>query len=231
MTQVELSGPIAPPASGKKPSQLVILCHGYGANGQDLIGLAEPWRDFLPDAAFVAPDAPEGVPGFAGGFQWWGIGSFSEKEREKGVASAAPSLDAFIDTWLTDTELDESQLALVGFSQGTMMALHVGLQRAKPVACIVGFSGTVAAPNLLAESIKSRPPTLLIHGDSDEMIPPTALDEAANFLRDQKIEVKTHMSQGVGHGIGPDGVRLGAKFLVNAFALQASGHGKNTATS
>lgn len=216
MTQIELSGPVVPPASGGKPSQLVILCHGYGANGQDLIGLAGPWREFLPDAAFVAPDAPEGVPGFPGGYQWWGIGSFSEEEREQGVTSAAPGLDAFIDKWLTDTGLNESQLALVGFSQGTMMALHVGLQRANSLACIVGFSGAVAAPNLLAGSIKSRPPTLLVHGDSDEMIPPTALDEAANFLRDQRIEVKTHMSQGVGHGIGPDGVRLGAEFLVQA---------------
>jgi phospholipase/carboxylesterase len=214
-----LYGPALPRMGNLPPEKLVIFCHGYGANGQDLIGLALNWQQDLPTVSFFSPDAPQKSPGMPGGFQWWDLGGFSPAEQEAGVNQAAPILNMFIDQTLDKAGLTEADLALVGFSQGTMLSLFVGLQRARPLAAIIGYSGAVAAPDLLASSIQSRPPVLLVHGDMDHMIPPTAMTASERFLKQNDVDVRTHISKGMGHGIAPDGIDLGRDFLLEAFGL------------
>jgi phospholipase/carboxylesterase len=219
---IELDGPRIAPRSGTA-KQLVVFLHGYGADGNDLIELGRLWQPALPDAAFVSPDAPEACAEAPIGRQWFGLTRRDPNERWTGVQRAAPLLNSFIDAELARTGLAPSALALVGFSQGTMMALHVGLRRATPPAAIVGYSGLLAAPNetdvaAMAHEITSRPPVLLIHGDSDPLIPLQAMPMSATALRALGLSVETHMSAGVGHGIGEDGLRLGVEFLLKAFA-------------
>jgi phospholipase/carboxylesterase len=218
----ELDGPRIAASSGTT-KQLVVFLHGYGADGSDLIELGRLWQPLLPDTAFVSPDAPEPCAEAPIGRQWFGLTRRDPNERWLGVQRAAPVLDRFIDAELARVGVAQSALALVGFSQGTMMALHVGLRRATPPAAIVGYSGLLAAPNqtdvaAMAHEIISRPPVLLIHGDSDPLIPPQALPMSATALRALGLNVETHMSSGVGHGIGEDGLRLGVAFLEKAFA-------------
>ena len=219
MSLSTIDGPRLEPASGGPAKQLVVLCHGYGANGQDLIGLGEHWRALLPDAAFVSPDAPEEVPGMPGGRQWFPIvraGALDMELIVAGVRSAAPILNAFIDEELARHELTASDLALVGFSQGTMMALHVGLRRTAAPAAILGYSGLVADAN--PEEIVSMPPIQLIHGDQDPIIPVDAMRQTASLLSQAGLSVRWHVSQGVPHGIGPDGLEIGGAFLASSFA-------------
>jgi phospholipase/carboxylesterase len=192
---------------------LVILLHGYGSNGEDLIGLALDWRAALPSTTFVAPNAPEDCPGAPDGYQWWPVTSFDPAARLAGVSRAAPVLDAFIDAELARHGLTEAQTALVGFSQGTMMALHVGPRRTRPLAGIVGYSGMLADEAGLAEPGGTRPPILLIHGDGDPMIPVAALRQAETALARNGFEVETHVSPGLGHGIDLTGLALGRRFL------------------
>ena len=148
MDSANLQGPMALPASGGAPRSMVILLHGYGSNGDDLIGLVPYWRSALPDTVFLSPNAPEPCPGAPGGRQWWALTNFSPDARAAGVRQAAPILNGFIDSQLAAYGLSEDRLALVGFSQGTMMALHVGLRR--PIAGIVGYSGMLADAEGLA---------------------------------------------------------------------------------
>lgn len=213
----KLSGPALPPFAGGRPRKIVVLCHGFGASGQDLNGLALGWRMGFPHTAFYSPDGPDRVPGMEDGFQigyqWWPIRNFSAAESEAGLTYAAPILNHFLDRLLEKAGLTEADMALLGFSQGTMLALHVGLTRERAVAGIIGYSGAIAAPKLLEPLICSRPPVQLVHGDLDTMIPPMAMDSAANFLRRNHVPVETHLSAHVGHGIGPDGVDLGEAFL------------------
>jgi phospholipase/carboxylesterase len=219
---IELDGPRIAAQSGTA-KQLVVFLHGYGADGNDLIELGRIWQTVLPDAAFVSPDAPEPCAEAPIGRQWFGLTRRDPDERWLGVQRAAPVLNSFIDAELARVGVAPSALALVGFSQGTMMALHVGLRRATAPAAIVGYSGLLAAPNqtdvaAMAHEITSRPPVLLIHGDSDPLIPPQAMPMSATALRALGLTVETHVSAGVGHGIGEDGLRLGAAFLLKAFA-------------
>ena len=201
--------------SGRTRS-LVVLLHGYGADGADLLGLADPLGPHLPDTAFVAPDAPEPCRGNPFGFQWFPIprldGSSAE-EAEAGRARSAAAIDAFLDARLAEEGLAPEALALIGFSQGTMMALQVAPRRAAPVAGIVGFSGRLIAPERLAAEAAVTPPVLLVHGDADEMVPFAAMGEAADALAAAGFEVYTHASRGVGHGIAPDGLSLALQFL------------------
>jgi phospholipase/carboxylesterase len=214
----QLDGPRMPPASGGKAKQLVILCHGYGSDGNDLIGLAPHWQRLLPDAAFVSPNAPERCEMSPMGYQWFGIGSFNEAERLAGARRAAPVLDAFIDAELARHGLADENLALVGFSQGTLMSLHVGLRRERPPAAIVGYSGALAGADQLADEIVSRPPVLLVHGDRDEMIPVAALHKATGLLGAAGVPVQWHVSPGLGHSIDPMGLKLGGEFIQAGFA-------------
>ena len=220
----KLDGPRIMPASGGAPKQLVILLHGYGADGNDLISLGQHWRGLLRDAAFVAPHAPEPCGGnLLYGRQWFELTFRDMSERWRGVRHAAPALNAFLDEELGRFGLPDEALALVGFSQGTMMALHVGLRRPRPLAGIVGFSGLVAGPEHLAADIASRPPVLLVHGDRDDVIPVEALAEARTVLGAVGVPVEWHISAGLPHGIDGDGLDLAGNFLRGVFDR----HGKS----
>ncbi|RVT91154.1 alpha/beta hydrolase [Sphingomonas crocodyli] len=207
-----IDGPRLAPLSGSAPNALVILIHGYGSNGDDLISLAAMIQPVLPDAAFVAPNAPSMIPRMAAAHQWWPIETFSMAERAAGAAAAAPGLDAFITQELEAAGLASDRLLLVGFSQGTMMALHVGLRRPDPVAGIVGISGMLVAPDRLEADIRSRPPVLLIHGTDDGVVPFRSMDLAATALTANGVAVDTHVSPGVGHSVGQDGLAAAAAF-------------------
>jgi phospholipase/carboxylesterase len=207
----QLDGPRLEPR-GRAASALVVLLHGYGANGDDLIALADSWRDRLPDAAFVAPNAPQMIPGMYGGLQWFGLTMRDPGEYWRGVVAAQPALDRFLDAELARYRLPPGRLMLVGFSQGTMMALHVGLRRAAPPAGIVAYSGLLAGPEHLAKT-KVRPPILLIHGEADDLIPAEALHIAREQLAQAGMAVEWHVRPGLGHGIDPAGQAMAAHFI------------------
>jgi len=215
-----LDGPRLAPASGGPAKQLVIFLHGYGADGNDLIGLGSEWATFLPDAAFVSPDAPESIPGYFGGRQWFALTTRSEHEWEEGVRRAEPALAAFIENEAKTAGLPLSKVALVGFSQGTMMALQAGLRLAEPVAAIVGFSGHLAGAARLAEEIKAKPPVLLLHGSADEVIPVAAIHHARETLAALEVPVQWQVRPGLGHGIDGQGLYAAGLFLRAAFGLE-----------
>jgi phospholipase/carboxylesterase len=206
-----LTGPRLPAARGAA-THLVVLCHGYGADGNDLIGLAPHWQRLMPTVAFVAPNAPE--PCAAGpGYQWFPISRLDPAAMRQGVEQAAATLDAFLDAELARANLPEERLALVGFSQGTMMSLHVGLKR-KPAA-IVGYSGPLAdAPQAV---YPDAPPVLLVHGDADPMISPDYLFASATALGRAGVAVQWHLSPDTPHAIDAGGLALGGAFLSLAF--------------
>jgi phospholipase/carboxylesterase len=208
-----LSGPSRPPASGGKPRRLVILLHGLGADGNDLIGLAPYWARLLPDAEFLSPNAPFPCDMAPYGYQWFSSQDRTPEAVLGGVRAAAPILDAFIDEALEQRGLGSGELALVGFSQGTMMSLFVGLRRAEPVAGIVGFSGRLLAPELLASELRSRPPILLVHGTEDPLVPYSSLAAAEATLKAAGVPVETVTLVGIGHSIDDQGLRRGGQFL------------------
>jgi phospholipase/carboxylesterase len=214
-----LDGPrIEPPGAA---TALVVLLHGYGANGDDLIGLAEGWRDRLPEAAFVAPNAPQEIPGMPGALQWFPLTLRDASERWRGVVAARPGLDRSLDAELARYRLPADRLVLAGFSQGTMLALHVGLRRTSAPAAIVGYSGLLAGPEHLAE-ITARPPVLLIHGAEDDLIPADALHLAREQLAAAGVAVEWHVREGLGHGIDPPGQWLAGHFMAQALSRPAS---------
>lgn len=196
----------------------MVLIHGYGSNGDDLISLAAMIQPFLPDLAFVAPDAPGLITQMANARQWWPIASFSAVERATGAAAAAPELDTFLDAELASAGLTDDRLLLVGFSQGTMMALQVGLRRERTLAGIIGISGMLVAPERLAKDIKSRPPVLLIHGTDDEVVPFRSLDQAAKGLMAEGVVVETYIAPGVGHTVDQGGLAAAAAFARRALS-------------
>lgn len=218
-----LSGPSLEPKSGKA-KRLVVFLHGYGADGNDLIDIGRAWQPLLPDTAFVSPHAPEPCGQAPVGRQWFGLTFRDPDERWRGVNKAGPALQTFLDSELQRRQLPPSALALVGFSQGTMMSLHAGLRRPVPPAAIVGYSGMFIMPNdgppeSVKDEIVSRPPVLLIHGDRDELIPVQALFHASSSLSALDVPVEWHISQGVGHGIDQEGLRHGGEFLARRFGL------------
>jgi phospholipase/carboxylesterase len=218
----KLDGPRLEPKSGTA-KQLVVFLHGYGADGNDLIEIGRAWQGLLPDAAFVSPHAPRPCGQAPMGREWFPLTFRQPNERWDGVQAAAPALDAFLDAELKRRNLPPEALALVGFSQGTMMALHVGLRRAVAPAAIVGYSGILIMPNdamsdEFAAQIKSRPPVLLIHGDADQMIPVQAVTHSAQGLAALEVPVEWHISPDIGHGIDQEGLRHGGEFLAKQFA-------------
>ena len=218
----ELDGPRLEPRSGAA-KKLVVFLHGYGADGKDLIEIGRAWQQYLPDAAFVSPHAPEPCAGAPMGRQWFPLTFRDPDERWKGVNAAAPALNRFLDAELARRKLPASALALVGFSQGTMMALQVGLRRATAPAAIVGYSGLFVLPNnaepdAVAAEIKSRPPVLLVHGDQDDLIPVEALFHATQALAALEVPTEFHISAGIGHGIDQEGLRHGGEFLARRLA-------------
>jgi phospholipase/carboxylesterase len=208
-----LDGPRIEPRG--TPAALVVLLHGYGANGDDLIALAEGWRGRLPQAAFVAPNAPEAIPGMPGALQWFPLTLRDPSERWRGVVAARPGLDGFLDAELARYGLAGGRLVLVGFSQGTMLALHVGLRRRAAPAAIVGYSGPLAGPEHLGE-IAVRPPVLLIHGAEDDLFRVVALNSARELGPRAGVCVVGHVRAGGGHGIDPAGQELGGHFMAQA---------------
>jgi phospholipase/carboxylesterase len=218
----ELDGPRLEPRSGPARA-LVVFLHGYGADGNDLIEIGRAWQELLPQAAFVSPHAPEPCGQAPVGRQWFPLTFRDPNERWLGANKAAPVLEAFLEAELKRRNLASSTLALVGFSQGSMMALHVGLRRATAPFAIVGYSGLLVVPpdskaEKLAAEIKSRPPVLLIHGDQDDLIPAQALSHATSGLASLGVAVEWHLSQGIGHGIDQEGLRHGGEFLARRFA-------------
>jgi phospholipase/carboxylesterase len=218
----ELDGPRLEPRAGVKPRQLVVFLHGYGADGNDLIEIGRAWQPLLPDAAFVSPHAPRPCGQAPTGREWFPLTFRDPNERWLGVNAAGPGLAAFLDGELARRGLPPSALALVGFSQGTMMALHVGLRRAVAPAAIIGYSGMLVTPTggdieAMASEITARPPVLLVHGDRDDLIPPQALFLAAQALGALEIPTEWHLSQGIGHGIDGEGLRHGGEFLARRF--------------
>lgn len=218
----DLDGPrLAPRAAPAR--QLVVFLHGYGADGNDLIEIGRAWQELLPNAAFVSPHAPEPCGQAPMGRQWFPLTFRDPHERWSGVNAAAPCLERFLEAELARHRLPGSALALVGFSQGTMMSLHVGLRRAVAPAAIVGYSGMLVLPHggtgeTIASEIRARPPILLVHGDQDDLIPAQALFHAAQTLGALDVPVEWHVSAGVGHGIDGEGLRHGGEFLARRFA-------------
>jgi phospholipase/carboxylesterase len=198
----------------------VILLHGLGADGNDLIGLAPYWAPLLPDAEFLSPNAPFPCDMAPYGYQWLSARDPSPEARLSGARAAATILDAFIDDELKKRGLAEAQLALVGFSQGTMMSLFVGPRRERQLAGIVGYSGRLIAPALLKSEIRSRPPVLLVHGTDDAMVSYDSMAEAEVALSDAGVEVETLSCPGVGHGIDEEGLRRGGQFLQRVLSGQ-----------
>jgi phospholipase/carboxylesterase len=211
-----VNGSSLQPLSGGRPKQIVLLLHGYGSNGADLISLAPHWQQALPDALFLAPNAPQ-RGGIGAGYQWWPLAALTPVALAAGANSAAPAVDAFIDRKLTQYGLENANLALVGFSQGTMMALHVGLRREAKVAGILGYSGMLTGAADLGHQTITKPPVLLIHGSADPVVPVSALHAAEHALRRVGIEVSTHISPGLGHSVDPVGLRMGADFIARVF--------------
>ncbi|MEZ5844530.1 MAG: dienelactone hydrolase family protein [Hyphomicrobiaceae bacterium] len=212
-----LDGPMRLAQSGRTTS-VVVLLHGYGADGHDLIGLADAWRAALPDTLFLAPDAPERISGYLGGRQWFPLDRRDAGELRGGVLAARPLVDRYLDGVLDETGVEPDRLALFGFSQGAMMALHVGLRRAAAPAAILAYSGRLAAPELLTAEIACRPPVLLVHGMEDGIISVDALAEARESLRRAGVPVTGHTIADLGHGIDETGLDLGARMLEQALA-------------
>ncbi len=214
MTDIpKLSGPEHPPASGGTPKQLVILLHGVGADGEDLIGLAPELADSLPDAHFISPNSPFPCDMAPYGYQWFSLLDRSLEKMLAGVQTAAPILNHFIDTQLDRLSLDDSKLAIVGFSQGTMTGLFTCLRRPAACAAIVGFSGALIGENIIREEITAKPPVCLIHGDADPVVPFAAMAHAESVLAECGVKVEAHPRPGLGHGIDPEGLDIARIFL------------------
>ena len=208
--------------SGEVGSVLVFL-HGYGANGDDLMGLANALAPYLPDTVFLAPDAPEKCVGNPQGLQWfpvpWIDGS-SEEDAVEGMKRAAAGLDAFLDKVMADEGVSEDQIILFGFSQGTMMALQVAPRRNNPVAAVVGFSGSLMLPDDLRNDVVSRPPVMLLHGDKDEVVPPEALNKAEFALDTLGFEVYAFVMENAAHGIASDGLSVAVGFMREKLGIE-----------
>jgi phospholipase/carboxylesterase len=210
---LELSGPSQKPADGQPPRALVVLLHGLGADGNDLIGLAPYWAPHLPHVEFVSPNAPFPCDMAPYGRQWFSLQDRSPDAVLAGVRMAWGILDGFLDAELARTGLAADRLALVGFSQGTMMSLFTGPRRAERIAGIVGYSGRLVGAEALAAELKSRPPVTLVHGDADEILPVSSLPEAVKGLEAAGIEVASTVRPRLGHSIDETGLRIGLEFL------------------
>lgn len=212
-----LSGPAAPPLSGKPARHMVILLHGLGVDGNDLFGLVPSLAPHVPDAAFAAPHAPFPCDMAPYGRQWFSLQDLSPDLLLAQLNAIAPLVDAFIDEHLAAHGLSDADLALVGFSQGTMTALHVGLRRPRPCAGLIGFSGALIDDDHLAAEIRCRPRTLLIHGEDDTVVNPSRLVRAEAVLTALGVPVQAHLRPGLEHAIDEEGLKLAADFLRQAF--------------
>ena len=228
-----LFGPSFVPPDGRVVEQLVVLLHGYGADGEDLIALAPMLAQGLPDAAFHAPHAPDSCEMAPFGRQWFSLSDYDPEMLRRdprrmgplyeamldGARQAAPALDDYVDSLLDHYGLNPSRLALVGFSQGTMMALHAGLRREQAIAGVLGYSGGLLGADHLSAEIVSCPPVMLIHGEDDPIVPFPAMAAAEKALSSAGVDVVTHACPGLGHGIDEDGAQFGLRFLENRLGI------------
>ncbi len=212
-----LDGPRWGPASKATAKQLVVLCHGVGADGHDLIDLAPTWAHALPDALFVSVDAP--FPHDSGfGRQWWSVADRTPSVMEAGVRRAAGYLDAYVDAELGRLGLPADAFALMGFSQGAMTVLFTGLRRVTAPRAILAFSGALIAPERLAEEIANRAPVLLVHGEADDVVPAQRSRDAEQVLRSAGVPLEAVYVPRLGHGIDDTGLAMGALALQKGFA-------------
>ena len=201
------------PLSKSRPRQAIILCHGYGGDGKDISALAISWQRFLPDTIFLCPNAPEFCTVNPKGYQWFDL--TSEKEEvilEKSLA-AEEKLSTFIDQVCDTHQLEMINLAMVGFSQGSMMSIQVGIKKTKQINCLIGYSGKVINQKHLSNNINSRPKIFLMHGENDTIVSPTYLLEAKEYLKKQGINAKIKMFKNCEHRIPVEGASLGLEFL------------------
>lgn len=210
-----LSGPAVPPRKGQT-RQPVVLLHGWGANGNDLIGLAGPLQTTLPQARISSPDAPDRCDQNPAGRQWYSLMERRPERARQGIDRASDMINAWVDSELDRLGLDDRALAFLGFSQGCMMALHVALRRRQPAAAVAGFSGMLIEEESLGREIVSRPPVFLCHGDADEVVPFAMLHSAVDTLGGHDVPVQWHVCRGIGHGIDPESLGFAAVFLKNA---------------
>lgn len=210
MNQNLLDGPRRAPANSQPADSLVIFLHGYGSNGDDLIGLSSYWEKLLPGTAFVSPNAPDSVPGMSGAYQWFALSTMDPSIVAKSARIAAPVLNAFITAEMARHNVGPERTVLVGFSQGTMMALEVGLAWPQAFAGIIGFSGALVG----FEVAISKPPVLLIHGDQDDRVPYAASVGSVSTLKAAGLNASLHTSPRLAHSIAMDGLQAAAGFLV-----------------
>ena len=213
MTKYVLDTTTIPPISGNKPRQAIILCHGYGGDGKDISVLAINWQRFLPDAIFLCPNAPEVCSINPQGYQWFDLSSENEEIILEKSLKAEKTLSTFIDQIFDNLHLEPINIALVGFSQGCMMILQVGLKKIQQINCLIGYSGKVINQKHLSNNINSKPKIFLMHGENDEIVSPTHLLEAREYLKKYNINVKTKLFKNCEHRIPVEGSSLGLDFL------------------
>jgi phospholipase/carboxylesterase len=199
--------------SNKKPKQAVILCHGYGGDGKDISSLALNWQRFLPDAIFLSPNAPETCSINPNGYQWFDLSSDKEEVIYEKSLLAEEKLSEFLDQVMNNFELKPTNLALVGFSQGCMMVVQVGLKKKEKINCLIGYSGKIINKKSLSNNINSKPKIFLMHGENDTIVSPLHLLEAKEFLANQNIKIKTKLFKNCEHNIPVEGLSLGLEFL------------------
>ena len=213
MTKYVLDTTTIPPISGNKPRQAIILCHGYGGDGKDISVLAINWQRFLPDAIFLCPNAPEVCSINPQGYQWFDLSSENEEIILEKSLKSEKTFNTFIDQIFDNLHLEPINIALVGFSQGCMMILQVGLKKIQQINCLIGYSGKVINQKHLSNNINSKPKIFLMHGENDEIVSPTHLLEAREYLKKYKINVKTKLFKNCEHRIPVEGSSLGLDFL------------------
>ncbi len=214
-----ISGPIIEPSSENPPKQMIIFVHGYGADGNDLIGLANYFQSTLQEAIFLSPHAPEACSMNPSGYQWFDLTSTDPAVLWSKILVAADHLNEFIDSKLLEYNIAEENLALIGFSQGTMMSLHVSLRRKNTMAAVLGYSGRLIGADLLKDDLISKPSIYLIHGDQDPMVPYQESLTAEKVLKEYSIDIKTHISEHTQHSIAEDGLRIGVDFLASKLKI------------
>lgn len=221
MNVQRIDGPRLAPLNGGPARQLVVLLHGFAADGEDIISLGNQWQRMLPDAAFAAPTALEFCRTPPMGHEWFDPSSPNPDDHWRGIEAASPIINAFIDGELASHGLGNDALAIAGFSQGAIMALHVGLRRTPPPAAIVSYSGTLIGVEQLPDEFPQPPKVLLVHGEADDIIPVEALHHTEAALTAASIPVKAHVAEGIAHGIDGESTWLGGGFLREAFGFQA----------
>ena len=213
---IDLQAERRAPADGA-PQHLVILCHGLGADGRDLIEIASAWAPALPHAAFAAPHAPHPCDMAPMGRQWFSLREWTPDRLAAGVTAASPMLDAFIDAELDRLGLPPTAYALMGFSQGAMTVLYNGLRRVRPPRAILAYAGALLAPDRLAAERQNNAPVLLVHGEADDVVAPSYSRDAESTLRAAGIPVEARYTPGLGHWIDPTDLAAGVAFLRQAF--------------